>query len=52
MNHTFHTLHDFIIHTENITYWLILISLLGIVAFWRFLTARDQDDEKNQKIEE
>jgi len=43
MNHAYHTLHDFIIHTENVTYWLILISLLGIVAFWRFLTSRDQD---------
>jgi len=43
MDGIFHSLHDFMIHTENVTYWLILASLLGIVAFWRFLSGRDED---------
>lgn len=43
MDGTFHTLHEFMIHTENVTYWLILASLLGIVGFWRFLSGRDAD---------
>jgi hypothetical protein len=43
MDGAFNTLHDFMIHTENVTYLLIGASLVGIVAFWRFLSGRDQD---------
>lgn len=43
MEGAFHTLHEFMIHTENVTYWLILASLLGIVGFWRFLSGRDEE---------
>ena len=42
---TIHTLHDYMLHTENITYILIVGALIGITFFYRFLTDRD-DDEK------
>lgn len=40
---TIHTLQEFMLHTKNITYVLIVIALVGIAGFWRFLT--DRDDE-------
>lgn len=40
---TIHTLQDFMLQTKNITYVLIVIALVGIAGFWRFLT--DRDDE-------
>lgn len=44
MNETFYTLHTFLLHAESVTYILMLASLLGIVGFWFFLTARDDDE--------
>ena len=46
MENTFHTLQDYMLHTENITYILIVAALIGITFFFRFLTDRDDDDEK------
>jgi len=43
MGDAFFTLHDFLLHTESITYILMLLSLLGILGFWLFLTPRDED---------
>jgi hypothetical protein len=43
MGDIFFTLHDFLLHTESVTYILMLLSLLGILGFWLFLTARDED---------
>jgi len=40
---TIHTLHEFMLHTKNITYILIVAALVGIAGFWRFLT--DREDE-------
>ncbi|MGA6926383.1 MAG: hypothetical protein WBY88_11920 [Desulfosarcina sp.] len=37
------TLHEFMLHTKNITYVLIVIALIGIAGFWLFLTERDDD---------
>ncbi|MFH2066719.1 MAG: sulfate respiration complex protein HmcD [Pseudomonadota bacterium] len=45
MNEIFYTLHTFMLHSESITYFLMLVSLLGILGFWLFLTARDDDHE-------
>jgi hypothetical protein len=42
---TIHTLHEHMLHTESITYILIVGALVGIVLFYRFLT--DRDDDKN-----
>ena len=45
METTIHTLQDYMLHTENITYIIIVAALIGITFFYRFLTDRD-DDEK------
>jgi hypothetical protein len=37
------TLQDFMLHTKNITYVLIVAALLGITGFWLFLTDRDEE---------
>ncbi len=42
---TIHTLQEYMLHTESITYILIVGALVGITFFYRFLTDRD-DDEK------
>lgn len=39
----FHTLHDFMIYSKGVTYVLMVVALIGITAFWRFLTGRDKD---------
>jgi len=40
---TIYTLQDFMLHTKNITYVLIVAALLGITGFWLFLTGRDEE---------
>ena len=45
MEGTIHTLQDYMLHTESITYILVVGALVGITFFYRFLTERD-DDEK------
>ena len=40
---TIYTLQDFMLHTKNITYVLMVAALLGITAFWLFLTGRDEE---------
>jgi hypothetical protein len=42
---TIHTLQDYMLHTESITYILIVGALVGITFFYHFLTDKD-DDEK------
>ncbi len=43
MDSVFYTLQDFMIHTKNITYIVMVLALVGITLFWRFLTQRDED---------
>jgi hypothetical protein len=38
-----HTLQEFMLHTKNVTYVLIVAALVGITGFWLFLTGRDND---------
>ncbi len=40
-----HTLHEFMVYTEWITYILIVISLFGITGFWLFLTGGDEEEK-------
>jgi hypothetical protein len=42
---TIQTLQDFMLHTESITYIIIVAALIGITFFYRFLTDRDDDDK-------
>jgi hypothetical protein len=41
---TIQTLQDFMLHTESITYIIIVAALIGITLFYRFLTDRDDDE--------
>jgi len=43
MESTIHTLQDYMLHTESITYIIIVAALIGITFFYRFLTERDDD---------
>ena len=38
-----HTLQEFMLHTKNIIYILIVMALLAMSAFWVFLSGRDED---------
>lgn len=42
MESSFHTLHEFMLFTESVTYIIIVAALLGILAFWRFLSGSDR----------
>lgn len=37
------TLQEFMLHTKNIIYVLIVLGLLALPAFWRFLNGRDKE---------
>ena len=41
MDHLFYTLHEYMLHTENITYIILGGILIGFLLFWRYLTGRD-----------
>lgn len=43
MDTIYYTLHDFMLHTEAVTYILIVVALFGIAFFWQFLSAKDSD---------
>ena len=38
----YHTLFDFLTHTEGATYILVGVLLIGFIGFWRFLTERER----------
>ncbi len=44
MENTIFTLHEFMLHTKNIIYILMGVSIILIGAFWRFLSERDNDN--------
>ena len=41
---TIHTLQDYMLRTESITYIIIVAALIGFTFFYRFLTERDDDE--------
>lgn len=43
MDRIFYTLQEFLTYTEGITYILIVVILVGMLAFWNFLTDKDED---------
>jgi hypothetical protein len=43
MDGIFYTLHDFMVHTKNISYILMAVALIGLAGFWSFLVGRDED---------
>ena len=38
-----HTLQDFMLHTKNIIYILIVMVLVAMPAFWKFLNSGDDE---------
>jgi hypothetical protein len=40
---TINTLQEFMLHTKNIVYILIVMILVALPAFWKFLTGGDED---------
>ena len=38
-----HTFQQFMLHTKNIIYIIIVMILLAMPAFWVFLSGRDED---------
>ena len=46
METIFYTLHDYMLHTESITYIILGGILIGFLLFWRFLTGRDTKKER------
>jgi hypothetical protein len=38
-----HTFQEFMLHTKNIIYGLIILILLAMPAIWCFLTGKDED---------
>jgi hypothetical protein len=43
MEGIFYTLQDFMTHTKGVTYIIMVLALISITAFWRFLSDRDDD---------
>lgn len=39
----FHTLLEFLLHTESVVYVVMGLSLPLVLLFWFFLTGRDED---------
>ena len=44
METTIHTLQEYMLRTESITYIIIVAALIGMTFFYRFLTDRDDDE--------
>jgi len=44
MENMIYTLQDYMLHTENITYIIMGMSLVGIVGFFLFLTGKQEDE--------
>ena len=42
----FHSLHEFSLYTDSITYILMGLALIGLAGFWWFLSSRDDDIKK------
>ena len=43
MENIFYTLQDFLTHTKGVSYIIIVLTLIGMLMFWKFLTARDDE---------
>ena len=50
MEPMFHTYQEFYTFTESVIYILIVIGLVGVVFFWRFLTGKDDEHQKRSSM--
>ncbi len=44
MEGVIYTLQDFMLHTKSVTYIIMVGILIGMPAFWLYLTGRDEED--------
>ncbi|MDO9264633.1 MAG: hypothetical protein Q7U02_11750 [Desulfosalsimonadaceae bacterium] len=44
METIFYTYQDFYTYTKGVLYFLMFVSLIGIVLFWRFLSGKDDEN--------
>jgi hypothetical protein len=42
MENQFFTLQDFMVHSKGVTYIVMVAVLIGLAAFWVYLTERDE----------
>ncbi len=47
MGESIHTLQEFMVQSKGIIYMLSLGYLIGFVAFWKFISARDKDENSD-----
>ena len=45
MENHFYVLHDFMVYTKGMAYYLMGLMLLGILGFWLYITGRDEDKD-------
>jgi len=43
MENVFYTLQEFMTFTKGVTYILVVVILFGMLGFWKFIVARDDD---------
>lgn len=43
MENSFYTLHDFLVFTKGIAYYLMGVAVLGVLGFWLYITGRDEE---------
>lgn len=43
MDGVFYTLQEFLTYTKGVTYIMVIVTLIVMVWFWRFLVERDED---------
>jgi uncharacterized membrane protein len=43
MEGIYYTLHDFMLHSKNVIYIIIVLALVAIGPFWRFLNKGNEE---------
>jgi len=43
MDQVFYTLQEFFTFSKGVVYILIIVTLISLAGFWKFLTERDED---------
>ena len=44
MEGAFHTLQEFMTYTKGVVYIIMVLALLAVVGFWRFLAGNDDQE--------
>jgi hypothetical protein len=41
----FYNLHEFMVYTKGAAYYLMGLTVLGLLGFWLFITGRDEEKD-------